>query len=925
MKELAQILAFYSFKGGVGRSMAVLNLAYSLAAKGRHVLVLDMDLEAPGLSGFLHREKEIAGFAKGDMVDLVKWASSVKLPIELSDYPPLTDYAVVVPAEKVVSGHGHRSQSGRLDIIPVQEERDYYDRLAALDLGKYNQEDLVRTGSVLRSWLKSLRFSIEVPDYYGPNCERTASYDYVLVDSRTGITETGGLCIGPLSDQLVVLTALNDQNVQGTRKFLEEVGVLGNPGASPESSGAPGSEAESKPCLIVASLVPTGEIKTKQERLKCLEDVLGKPVAKLSYHPQLALKESIFTRDYRDEYLAGEYEALLFKIQEMTSDGLDKALSGLLDQSRTPEQLREDIGQILRSLRVTSLAPLLYYPLSRTDFAKVSQDADFILWDRVCRVLAQSEDPLRWGVIQRWANLLSQWSLQSTDQGLALARLESAMSRYAEALQYENASPVQKAMALFDRGIAYGQHGEQEKAIADYTAVVQMPDAPAEGKARALVNRGMTYRLQGESEKEIADYTAVVQMPDAPAEQKAKALVNRGTTYGQQGESEKEIADYTAVVQIPDAPAEQKAQALVNRGITYGRQGESEKEIADYTALAQMPDAPAEGKARALVNRGITYGRQGELEKAILDYTAVVQMPDAPAEQKAMALFNRGVTYGQQGELEKAIVDYTAVVQMPDGPAEQKAQALVNRGSTYGRQGESEKAIVDYTAVLQMPGAPAEGKASALVNRGITYGRQGESEKEIADYTALAQMPEASAEHKAAVLLIRGSTYGRQGKSEKAIVDYTAVVEMPDAPAKQKAQALVNRGITYGQQYVSEKEIADYTAVVEMPDAPAEQKAEALVSRGWMHFVAGHHSEAIQDNRQATTLVPDKCLAHGSLAIALLVSGQTDQALVSYDRALTLATKEELDEIRKDLHEAVEKRGPLPGAEEVMKRLEAGR
>ena len=110
-----------------------------------------------------------------------------------------------------------------------------------------------------------------------------------------------------------------------------------------------------------------------------------------------------------------------------------------------------------------------------------------------------------------------------------------------------------------------------------------------------------------------------------------------------------------------------------------------------------------------------------------------------------------------------------------------------------------------------------------------------------------------------------------------------------------------------------------------MPDAPAEQKAKALVNRGWMHFVAGHHSEAIQDNRQAITLVPDKCLAHGNLAIALLVSGQTDQALVSYDRALTLATKEELDEIRKDLHEAIEKRGPLPGAEEVMKRLEAGR
>ena len=619
MREFAQILAFYSFKGGVGRSMAVLNLAYSLAAKGRHVLVLDMDLEAPGLSGFLHRGKEIKCFARSDMVDLVKWASSVKLPIDLSDYPPLTDFAVDVPPERVVLGHGNPSEAGRLDIIPVEEERDYYDRLARLDLGKYDQEDLVKTGSVLRSWLKSLRFQIEVPDYYGPNYERIASYDYVLVDSRTGITETGGLCIGPLSDQLVVLTALNDQNVQGTRKFLEEVGVLGNPGASPESSGAPGSEAESKPCLIVASLVPTGEIKLKQERLKRLEEALRKPVVKLSYHPQLALEETIFTRDYRDEYLAREYEALLLQIQGMTGDGLDKVLPGLLGQSRTTEQLREDLGQILRSPLVTSLAPLLHNQLSRTDFATISQDTDFILWDRVCRVLAKSEGPLRWDVIQRWANLLSQWSLKSTDQGLASARLESAMSRYAEALQYKNASPVQKAMALFNRGVTYGQHGEQEKAIIDYTTVVEMTGAPAEQKANALVNRGVAYGQQGESEKAIADHTAVLQMPDASAEQKAKALVNRGVAYGQQGESEKAIADYTAVVQMPDAPAEGKARALVSRGITYGKHGEQEKAIIDYTAVVQMPDAPAEQKANALVSRGWMHFVAGHHSEAIQD------------------------------------------------------------------------------------------------------------------------------------------------------------------------------------------------------------------------------------------------------------------------------------------------------------------
>jgi len=32
-------------------------------------------------------------------------------------------------------------------------------------------------------------------------------YDYVLVDSRTGITEIGGLCWDALADRLVVITA----------------------------------------------------------------------------------------------------------------------------------------------------------------------------------------------------------------------------------------------------------------------------------------------------------------------------------------------------------------------------------------------------------------------------------------------------------------------------------------------------------------------------------------------------------------------------------------------------------------------------------------------------------------------------------------------------------------------------------------------
>ena len=45
-------VTFYSYKGGGGRTLALINTAAYLAEKGNRVLLLDFDLEAPGLDEF---------------------------------------------------------------------------------------------------------------------------------------------------------------------------------------------------------------------------------------------------------------------------------------------------------------------------------------------------------------------------------------------------------------------------------------------------------------------------------------------------------------------------------------------------------------------------------------------------------------------------------------------------------------------------------------------------------------------------------------------------------------------------------------------------------------------------------------------------------------------------------------------------------
>ena len=60
MKKSGKVITFYSFKGGVGRSMALANIACLLAhkqkkEKGQNVLMIDWDLDAPGLHHFFRK------------------------------------------------------------------------------------------------------------------------------------------------------------------------------------------------------------------------------------------------------------------------------------------------------------------------------------------------------------------------------------------------------------------------------------------------------------------------------------------------------------------------------------------------------------------------------------------------------------------------------------------------------------------------------------------------------------------------------------------------------------------------------------------------------------------------------------------------------------------------------------------------------
>lgn len=200
------ILTFYSYKGGVGRSMALANVGDALAREGLRVLMIDFDLEAPGLEQFFPINHAHLRSHAGLLDLLLSYKQAMSQAgsgtTEQASFRQLKELFIVPVYDQLPSG-------GRLDLLPAGQRGDE-EQLAnyALNLRTFDWQDFYFNwaGELFFDWLRQSLRSL---------------YDLVLVDSRTGVTEMGGICAYQLADTIAMFCASNQQNLQGTLNVLE--------------------------------------------------------------------------------------------------------------------------------------------------------------------------------------------------------------------------------------------------------------------------------------------------------------------------------------------------------------------------------------------------------------------------------------------------------------------------------------------------------------------------------------------------------------------------------------------------------------------------------------------------------------------------------------------------------------------------------
>jgi tetratricopeptide (TPR) repeat protein len=201
-----KIVTFYSYKGGTGRTMALANVAWILASNGKRVLAVDWDLESPGLHKFFHPFlDESAVAATPGIIEIISdYAMAVPRVEERSEDWHL-DYARILPHAVSLDWTYFRNR-GTLDFISAgRQNRDYSALVSFFDWDNFYD----RLGG--GQFFDAMRADMK------------RNYDYVLIDSRTGLSDIADICTVQFPDILVDCFTLNDQSIDGASAVARRI------------------------------------------------------------------------------------------------------------------------------------------------------------------------------------------------------------------------------------------------------------------------------------------------------------------------------------------------------------------------------------------------------------------------------------------------------------------------------------------------------------------------------------------------------------------------------------------------------------------------------------------------------------------------------------------------------------------------------
>ncbi len=198
------IYTFYSYKGGVGRTMALANIAELFYQKGFRVLMVDCDLEAPGLERYFPSLDLNTVLQQHGMIDmLLQYKNQME-----NDNDPQKPFTPENPKNHVIDVYRTNKGKGKLYLLTAgkRTKNNFSNYVRSVQTFNWQEFYDAWEGELYFNWLREQFENIA---------------DIILIDSRTGVSEMGGVCTYHLADVIVMLCAPNQQNLSGTQAMAK--------------------------------------------------------------------------------------------------------------------------------------------------------------------------------------------------------------------------------------------------------------------------------------------------------------------------------------------------------------------------------------------------------------------------------------------------------------------------------------------------------------------------------------------------------------------------------------------------------------------------------------------------------------------------------------------------------------------------------
>lgn len=204
---MGKVTTFYSYKGGSGRSMTMANVAWALATNGERVLAIDWDLEAPGLHRYFHPFLNDPEQATSEgLIDRI-WAYIDNLGDDANVAQGRSTRLALAACEDIVQPLDLPTRSkGCLHLLGSGRQDDEYSaKVGGLDwsnfYARFDGEAFIER---LIEWARE-------------------NYTHILIDSRTGVADTAGICTAQVPDAVIMCVVYNRQSIEGSAAIARSI------------------------------------------------------------------------------------------------------------------------------------------------------------------------------------------------------------------------------------------------------------------------------------------------------------------------------------------------------------------------------------------------------------------------------------------------------------------------------------------------------------------------------------------------------------------------------------------------------------------------------------------------------------------------------------------------------------------------------